>query len=211
MKELYAALLNAKQNIKPPAKNAKAMYGRYADLDSVLTAVEAPLAAEGLLLTHSGVIIDGSPVVRTTLVHVPTAQSIHCDIPMVAKDPNDPQKLGGSITYARRYGITALLSIVADDDDDGNTAAGKARDGNPKPQEQAKSQPKAAAQPIAAAGKPGRLPDNVINAVNNAIAESGFSDPLAKSSELTGRRVTDIGSLTLDEARNIVRQLRQTH
>jgi hypothetical protein len=37
----------------------------------------------------------------------------------------DPQAVGSAITYARRYALAAIVGIVADDDDDGNQAAGK--------------------------------------------------------------------------------------
>ena len=39
-------------------------------------------------------------------------------------EQNDMQKLGGAITYARRYTLSALLSMQAEDDD-GNAASNK--------------------------------------------------------------------------------------
>lgn len=132
MSELHQALLRAKRNITPPQKNSKAMYGRYADLEAVLGAVEPALAGEGLLLSHSGRIVDGQPTLVTSLIHAESGDTLESVIPLVSKNSNDPQQLGGSITYARRYGISALLSIVADDDDDGNTSSGKERDGSKK-------------------------------------------------------------------------------
>lgn len=33
-----------------------------------------------------------------------------------------PQQLGSAITYARRYALAAMLSVVADEDDDGEVA-----------------------------------------------------------------------------------------
>ena len=39
---------------------------------------------------------------------------------------NKPQTVGGCITYARRYGILAILGLAPEDeDDDGNTASGR--------------------------------------------------------------------------------------
>ena len=35
----------------------------------------------------------------------------------------DPQSMGAAMTYARRYGLQAVLGITADDDDDGNQAS----------------------------------------------------------------------------------------
>ena len=37
---------------------------------------------------------------------------------------NDPQGIGSSITYQRRYAISAVLGLNIDDDDDGNGASG---------------------------------------------------------------------------------------
>ena len=37
----------------------------------------------------------------------------------------DPQKIGGAITYYRRYALVSLLGLQAEDDD-GNTASGRA-------------------------------------------------------------------------------------
>ena len=44
----------------------------------------------------------------------------------------DSQKLGAAITYARRYAICAMLSITADEDDDGNLVSGKPTSSKPQ-------------------------------------------------------------------------------
>ena len=62
-------------------------------------------------------------VLQTFLIHI-SGESLSDDgIPLVYQNPNDPQKLGGSITYARRYGMCAILGIVGDKDDDGSYAS----------------------------------------------------------------------------------------
>ena len=38
---------------------------------------------------------------------------------------NTPQGMGSAITYARRYSLSAMLGLAADDDDDGNAASGQ--------------------------------------------------------------------------------------
>ncbi|MEH2393859.1 MAG: ERF family protein [Nostoc sp.] len=38
---------------------------------------------------------------------------------------NDPQKIGSALTYARRYSLCAILSVAADEDNDGNVAGQK--------------------------------------------------------------------------------------
>jgi len=51
----------------------------------------------------------------------------------------DAHRVGGSLTYGRRYSLSALLSI-GEDDDDGNTASGY-QNQNQAPQQQAPKTP----------------------------------------------------------------------
>jgi hypothetical protein len=52
---------------------------------------------------------------------VPTGESVEDVMPlMLVKE--DPQAQGSAITYARRYSLLTLLSLTADEDDDGEAA-----------------------------------------------------------------------------------------
>jgi hypothetical protein len=44
-----------------------------------------------------------------------------------------PQDAGSCITYARRYSLQCLFSLVGDDDDDGNAAQSQYKKSKPKP------------------------------------------------------------------------------
>ena len=37
---------------------------------------------------------------------------------------SDPQKMGSAITYAKRYLLTTVFNVIAEEDDDGNAASG---------------------------------------------------------------------------------------
>lgn len=212
--ELYQALLRAKQNISAPLKNRKAMYGKYADLDAVLQAVEVPLAKEGLFISQSGVVLDSGNVLRTSIIHANTGQSIYSDIPLVTKDDRDPQKMGSSITYARRYGITAILSIVADDDDDANTSAGRNRDGS-KPTKQAPTKADKAVtqeQLEEALAIENPLPKKMVEGLINEYQRAGFNrdvDIMAELHAVIDRDFTHIAELTEAEARTAVGHARK--
>jgi hypothetical protein len=91
---------------------------KYAPLDSILNAVRAPLADNGLALTQ---LLDGADLV-TMLLHKDGA-SLSGRLPLPHIDGN-VQALGSAITYLRRYSIQAILGIAAEEDDDGNGAAG---------------------------------------------------------------------------------------
>ncbi len=94
----------------------------YAPLESILHAVAPALSKNGLALTQAMVVVDGKDYVETTLRHA-SGQSICNRIPLFVRD-DGPQAYGSALTYARRYGVTLLLCISADDDDDGNAAEG---------------------------------------------------------------------------------------
>jgi hypothetical protein len=53
--------------------------------------------------------------VTTILVHTSGGRVATGPLPMPA--PNDPQKVGSAITYARRYALMATLGLAAEDDD----------------------------------------------------------------------------------------------
>jgi len=73
----YNALIAAKRNIKPPKKNKKAAYGRYADLEAILDAIEGPLADQGLVISQAvDMDVNGNPFLRTDLCHAETGITI---------------------------------------------------------------------------------------------------------------------------------------
>lgn len=60
-------------------------------------------------------------VVVTKVTHVPSGETRQSPCPIRSKDPNDPQKMGSGITYAKRYALQAFYGLCSDDD--GNLAA----------------------------------------------------------------------------------------
>ena len=121
MKNLITALLKARKRFKPIKKEKINPYykSKYADLDSVLSAVEEALLEAELAITQTTAVKEGQPVLVTTLWHC-SGESISGEYYLPRND--DPQKLGAAMTYARRYALCAILSVTADEDDDGNSA-----------------------------------------------------------------------------------------
>lgn len=95
----------------------------YAPLESIMAAIKKPLADNGLALTQTIVRQGETDYARTTLVHASGETLPPVDVPILVREPG-PQAYGSGLTYSRRYGITMLLCICADDDDDGNGAEG---------------------------------------------------------------------------------------
>jgi hypothetical protein len=103
-------------------KNGGSPYSySYADLADVLDAVRPVLAREGLAIaqpTEYGP--DGRLYLATRLLHT-SGGSLTATIAL-GQDPGQHQAFGGALTYLRRYALTTLLGIQADEDDDGANA-----------------------------------------------------------------------------------------
>ena len=116
-------------------KNADNPYynSRYADLGSVVEALKQPLGDEGLgyyFTINSIVSPDGSVdhwEVNITVVDSDTGKvEATSGFPITCLDP---QKFGSNVTYAKRYLLTTVFNVIAEEDDDGNatTVAPKAK------------------------------------------------------------------------------------
>lgn len=125
-KNIYTKLLEfqkkgisiVKGNQNPHFKN------KYADMNEVLNKVRGPLNELGVLIiqepsTYNNI---GQNIVslRTRLYDIESGTSVESHTPLV--NPTDMQKLGGAITYARRYSLIAMLGLE-DEDDDGEKAS----------------------------------------------------------------------------------------
>ena len=89
---------------------------KYATLASVWDACRKPLSDNGLSVVQTCSVGDnGGLVVDTTLLHS-SGQWISGEL-AVNPTKNDPQGVGSAITYARRYGLAAIVGICPEDDD----------------------------------------------------------------------------------------------
>ena len=110
---------------------------RYATLTAVWDACRKPLADNGLAVVQAfRVDENGLLLLVTKLVHT-SGEWMLSEYP-VTPQKNDPQGFGSAVTYARRYTLSSLVGVVADDDDDGNAASGqqapaRQANGNAKP------------------------------------------------------------------------------
>jgi hypothetical protein len=115
MKELFSALCKAQAQIKGAVKDSTNPHfkSRYADLESVIEAMRAPFAANGLAFIQSA--SDDGMHMITTLVHS-SGESICSRVPLIITK-QDMQGVGSAITYARRYGLAAACGLSQTDDD----------------------------------------------------------------------------------------------
>lgn len=144
--ELAAALAKAQgsfpaieKNRQVTVKSEKGSYKFwYATLDHIVDGIRKPLSDNGLSYVQAIIQSDREMLCETMLMHA-SGQFITTQLPVkYADQKNNAQALGSAITYAKRYALTAMLGIVADEDDDGNAA-----DGNQIEQSQYRGKPPA--------------------------------------------------------------------
>jgi ERF superfamily len=110
---IYQKLHLAKQSMGKVIKNATNPHLKrnYADINSIIDTVEPILLDHGLLLIQP--VKDDK--VYTIVVDIENGDRFESF--MTLPPITDAQKLGGAITYFRRYTLVSLLSLQAVDDD----------------------------------------------------------------------------------------------
>lgn len=89
---------------------------RYADLEQILAKTRQALSANGLALFQSLETQPNNAVLRCELVHKDGGRvSSEVSIPH-PHTVQDPKSFGAMVSYYRRYMVTAMLGVAADDD-----------------------------------------------------------------------------------------------
>lgn len=126
---------------------------KYAPFSEVMRAVRPALTKRGLAVLQSVTQADSAVfALTTTLLHTSgewLAGTIW--LPM----PDSAQQVGSALTYARRYGLSALCGVVTEEDDDGTEAQ--------------QATPKAASRP-AAPSRPAPAPTATVKGTAAPVA-----------------------------------------
>lgn len=101
------------------------MKSKYATLNAVMTACRDVLNSHSVWVTQYPVPVEGNNLgLVTKLVHVESGEwQASCMVMPLSKA--DPQGYGSALTYARRYGLTTLVGLVTELDDDAEAAMGR--------------------------------------------------------------------------------------
>jgi ERF superfamily len=141
--ELAAALSKAQGEMQAAIKDKVNPFFKssYADLGSVWDAARPVLSKYGLcIMQTTEMTADGSKIVMvTTLAHT-SGQWMKSYLPL-NPSKNDSQGVGAAITYLRRYSLSAIVGVVCDEDDDGETAVGRGRQSPTNNQQQQQEKP----------------------------------------------------------------------
>lgn len=127
--------------------NTKAgrVFYQYSTLDHLMATVREPLKNNGLAFTQ---LVNEDASVTTILMHTSGEWVAGtCRIPFKS---DDPKAVGATISYAKRYGLSAILGVCAEEDDE-NVAHSPANSSKEFRAKQAKAAP--ASNPAPSNGK----------------------------------------------------------
>jgi hypothetical protein len=125
---MFAALVEAQSNMEGVKKASSNPHFRskYADLAAVIEATVPALNAAGLCVMQMPGMDEDGVTLTTIIGHAGSGafiQSTACS--PAAKD--NPQGVGSTITYLRRYSLQAAVALPAEDDDGNAGSAPRAR------------------------------------------------------------------------------------
>lgn len=122
---LHAALARAQSQFPPIPKNRevtirprdRAPYSfRYADLEGILSATRKPLTDNGLSLVQMVNSSQSYTAIVTRLMHE-KGGVLESEVWIEPTTKyTDPKTFGGLISYMRRYAVSSMLGVAADDD-----------------------------------------------------------------------------------------------
>ena len=123
---LIEALVSFHKTVPAIGKTANAQYGKFADLETVLSTVTPHLIKNGLVVSQTFEPSEGvDPILVTKLLHVSGAELVSRLPMIIGKNKNPLHDFGGSCTYLKRYALLAMLGLTADMDMDGDFADDK--------------------------------------------------------------------------------------
>jgi hypothetical protein len=139
--KLAESLAAAQAEIKAVVKDRTNPHyrNRYATLDAILDAVRPVLAKHGLSVVQGASDTTQGFTVETYLLH--SSGEFIANVIAMPVSKQDAQGVGSALTYGRRYGVSALLALSTDEDDDGEQAVKPpAKKPDPKPAPKAEAQ-----------------------------------------------------------------------
>lgn len=128
--KIFSALLEAQKEFPSIPKNRTAKVKtktgaeysyKYADISDILHVIVPILNKHGIAFSQPHILADGRARVATQLMHS-SGEWMQSDGLPLGEFVN-PQELGGSSTYMRRYEACSVLGIVAEDDSDAQELA----------------------------------------------------------------------------------------
>jgi hypothetical protein len=123
--ELFTALALAQAEFAPATKDATNPFFKssYATLGAILEVLNPVLGKHGLSFVQMTDVDDDGKVYLDTQINHKSGQWMRGRRPILCKDPTDPQKMGSTESYAKRYALQSAFGISTEDDDANHAAA----------------------------------------------------------------------------------------
>jgi hypothetical protein len=184
----------------------------YTSLAEITAAVFPLLEENGLVWTTLPTLVETRFLLRYRLFHVPSETELTGDYPLPMQGSH--QDVGGGLTYARRYSLTAVLGIVPDDDDDATRASSRAGTTRRRTSSSSRSRTSSSSSPTppgAEAEGPASAPSRpMMTALHASLSDYGLPDRESKLtfvSGFVGRELTSSSDLTRDEVKALLDHL----
>lgn len=142
--EFPTIVKNRTAKVKSKRTNAEFEYS-YCTLDAIFEAVRPALSKHGLALRH--VVTKENCTIVEAVLSFGAGEEIRSGPLPIPNFDGDMQALGSGLTYARRYTVTALLGICAEEDDDAQQTPPRGSDNPYRDQQREREQAKAAEPP----------------------------------------------------------------
>ena len=102
-------------------KSGKKINFKYASLKEIMKTIRPVLAKHGICIMQEPK-MDGNKVSITTILLHSSGEFVEFEPTIMNAVSAMAQEIGSAITYGRRYSVSAVLGLGAEDDDDGNAA-----------------------------------------------------------------------------------------
>lgn len=124
---IYQKMAALRAELPAMKKDQKANTGTYAykffDINQMIEVLEPLLAKHSLAVFQPLTNVNGRPAIKTIVADKNGIMESHEET-VTIPDLDDSQKMGGAVTYFRRYSLQSLFFMEAEDDD-GNVASGR--------------------------------------------------------------------------------------
>lgn len=142
IKEISVALNEFQKEVEQPSKSADNPFfkSKYVPLENVISTIKKYAIPKGLSYFQDTLTRENGEIgVQTRIMHT-SGEFIETEPLYLPNDKKNAQGAGSSITYARRYQLSAAFGLSSDEDDDGNGASGLKDDKKPKSNNDQKQQ-----------------------------------------------------------------------
>ena len=135
-------LLKLQKAIKPISKDSENPFykSKYFDINTLIGDIKPIIDELGIVIMQPLSNLNGKASLKTILIDGETGKTI-IEGETVLPENQDPQKMGGIITYFRRYSLQSLLLLEAEDDDANYSSGVKNAVAKPQGQKQAIQEP----------------------------------------------------------------------